>query len=147
MPAKTAAAKPDPAAVAKHAGLVYVHHDKPGITRKRKREALSSTSTSRASRSPTPTTVERINKLVIPPGYKDVWICPNPLRPHPGRRAPTTAGGRSTATTRNGARCGTRRSTTACSTFGKALPKIRARINRDLKLDGLPREKVVAARS
>ena len=32
-------------------------------------------------------TLERIRALAIPPAWTDVWICPDPERPHPGDRA------------------------------------------------------------
>ena len=31
-------------------------------------------------------TLERIRELAIPPAWKEVWICPDPLRAHPGDR-------------------------------------------------------------
>ena len=36
--------------------------------------------------------VARIAGLVIPPAWKDVWISPDPVRPHPGDRASTQRG-------------------------------------------------------
>ena len=133
---------PDPEASAREAGLVYVHHDKPGISRKRKGKGFHYFAVGGA-RITDAETIDRINKLVIPPGYHDVWICPNPrghiqavgtddrgraqYRYHPKWRE-----------VRDEAKYG------RMLAFGKALPKIRGRINRDLKLDGLPREKVLA---
>ncbi len=133
---------PDPEASAREAGLVYVHHDKPGITRKKKGKAFHYFDV-HGKRITDAETIGRINKLAIPPGYHDVWICPNPrghiqavgmddrgrtqYRYHPKWRE-----------VRDEAKYG------RMLAFGKALPKIRARINKDLKLDGLPREKVLA---
>ncbi len=142
MAKEETATVPDPEASAAAAGLVYVHHDKPGITRQRKGKAFHYVDV-HAKRITDPATIDRINKLAIPPGYKDVWICPNPrghiqavgtddrgrtqYRYHPKWRE-----------VRDEAKYG------RMLAFGRALPKLRARINRDLKLDGLPREKVIA---
>jgi DNA topoisomerase-1 len=132
----------DPVASAREAGLVYVHHDRPGITRKRRGKTFHYFDIS-GRRIADAETVERINKLAIPPAYRDVWICPNPrghiqavgtddrgrtqYRYHPRWRE-----------VRDEAKYG------RMLAFGKALPKIRARIRRDLKLPGLPRDKVLA---
>jgi DNA topoisomerase-1 len=88
-------------------------------------------------------TIDRINKLVIPPAYTDVWICPSDrghiqaigrdargrtqYRYHPSWRE-----------VRDEAKYG------RMIAFGMALPKLRRRVNRDLKLPDLPREKVLA---
>ena len=125
------------------AGLVYVHDDDPGIRRRKAGKGF-------AYRAPDgkpltdEKTLDRIRKLVIPPAYTDVWICPDPkghiqatgrdqkgrkqYRYHPKWRAARdeTKYGRMAA-------------------FGRALPSIRKRIDADLKLRGLPREKVLAA--
>ena len=76
----------------------------------------SRSSTPTASASTTREVLTRISELVIPPAWKDVWICPYPERPHPGDRRSTPPGASSTSTTRAGARGATRRSSTRCST-------------------------------
>jgi DNA topoisomerase-1 len=86
----------------------------------------------------------RIRKLAIPPAYTDVWICRyqnghiqaigrdargrKQYRYHPEWRA-----------VRYEAKYG------KMLLFGQRLPAIRARVERDLALPGLPREKVLAA--
>ena len=142
MPKIEQATVPDPETSAREAGLVYVHHDKPGISRKKKGKTFHYFDVG-GKRITDAETVERINKLAIPPGYHDVWICPNAkghiqavgtddrgrtqYRYHPRWRE-----------VRDEAKYG------RMIAFGKALPKLRARIDKDLKLDGLPREKVIA---
>ena len=142
MAATETSVVPDPEASARDAGLVYVHHDKPGITRKRKGKAFQYFDVG-GKRITDAETIDRINKLAIPPAYRDVWVCPNPrghvqavgtddrgrtqYRYHPKWRE-----------VRDEAKYG------RMLAFGKALPKVRARIDKDLKLDGLPREKVLA---
>jgi DNA topoisomerase-1 len=89
-------------------------------------------------------TLARIRKLAIPPAYSDVWICPDPYghiqatgRDAKGRKQyryhpDWTALQAETKFARMAA-------------FGRALPQIRERVNRDLAKPGLPREKVLAA--
>jgi DNA topoisomerase I len=89
-------------------------------------------------------TLDRIKALVIPPAWSDVWICPRAdghiqavgrdnrgrkqYRYHADYRAASDAAkfGRMIA-------------------FGKALPRIRRIVARDLARPGLPRRKVLAA--
>ena len=90
-----------------------------------------------------PRTLARIAKLAIPPAYEDVWICPNP-RGHlqaTGRDARGRKQYRYHADWRE-ARDDHKHS--RMRSFGKALGRLRAAVRRDLKLPGLPREKVLA---
>jgi DNA topoisomerase IB len=87
--------------------------------------------------------LRRISSLAIPPAYRDVWICVDPrghlqatgrdargrkqYRYHPAWRA-----------LRDSAKFD------RMIDFGRALPRLRKRLRRDLALRGLPREKVLA---
>ena len=138
-----ATAKVDPEVSAREAGLVYVHHDKPGFTRVRKGKAFHYFDL-KGKRIADEETVTRINKLAIPPGYKDVWICPNPL----GHIQAVGTDDRGRTQYRYHPKWREARDEVKYHRmleFGRALPKLRARINKDLKLDGLPRAKVIAA--
>jgi DNA topoisomerase-1 len=112
-------------------GLVYVNDESPGISRIRRGDAF-------VYRAPDgrplrdKAQLERIRKLAIPPAYTDVWICPRPnghlqatgrdargrkqYRYHPEWRIARDADkfGRMLA-------------------FGRVLPKVRRRVQRDLK--------------
>ena len=87
--------------------------------------------------------IERINKLAIPPAYTDVWICPDPM----GHMQATGRDARGRKQYRYHARwreirdCNKYERTLA---FGKALPKLRVRLEKNLALRGMPREKVMA---
>ncbi len=132
----------DPVIAARAAGLRYTSDAHPGITRKRSGRAfryLDSDGHAVRERE----TLSRIKSLAIPPAWKDVWICPLPsghlqatgrdekgrkqYRYHPRWRMVRDENkyGRMIA-------------------FGKTLPRIRERTDRDLALPGLPREKVLA---
>jgi DNA topoisomerase-1 len=78
-PASLAAAVADEAvAAAEEAGLRYVSDDKPGYTRKRRGKKFIYFDTE-GKQIKDETRILRLNRLAIPPAYKDVWICPSPI--------------------------------------------------------------------
>jgi DNA topoisomerase-1 len=132
----------DPLKSAKLAGLRYVRDHGPGIRRVTTANGFRYIG---VDGKPVRDKEElrRINALVIPPAWTDVWICPSPhghlqavgrdakgrkqYRYHPHYREvrDQTKFGRMLA-------------------FGAALRKIRRHVTRDLHRPGLPREKVIA---
>jgi DNA topoisomerase-1 len=91
-----------------------------------------------------PAVLERIRKLVIPPAYKDVWIC---LHAN-GHLQATGRDVRGRKQYRYHPRWRTHRDATKFDrmlAFGHALTRIRRRVKRDLRASGLPKEKVLAA--
>ena len=142
LPLKVTLLPSDPYESAKIAGLRYVTDEIRGIKRRRAGAGfryLGPDGVAVRDRE----TLQRIRGLVIPPAWTHVWICPAPsghmqaegydrrgrkqYRYHPLYRAVRDA----TKFTRLVA-------------FGLALPGIRARVREDLKLEGLPRNKVLA---
>ena len=88
-------------------------------------------------------TIRRIRKLAIPPAYEDVWICPHAN----GHLQATGRDARGRKQYRYHAQWREQRDATKFDRmleFGRALPRIRRRVARDLRLRGLPREKVLA---
>lgn len=89
-------------------------------------------------------TLERIAALALPPAWTHVWICPS-ARGHiqaTGR----DARGRKQYRYHDGWRAARDEAKfDRLIAFGRALPKLRARVESDLALRGLPREKVLAA--
>ncbi|HEY2000288.1 MAG TPA: DNA topoisomerase IB [Paraburkholderia sp.] len=88
--------------------------------------------------------IARINALAIPPAYVDVWICADPR----GHLQATGRDARGRKQYRYHPRWRETRDADKyerLAQFGLALPKIRARVARDLKLDGMPCDKVIAA--
>jgi DNA topoisomerase-1 len=86
----------------------------------------------------------RIGRLAIPPAYTDVWICPSPN----GHIQATGRDDRGRKQYRYHDRWRAIRDENKYDRmliFGDALPKIRRHIQADLKLPGLPRNKVLAA--
>jgi DNA topoisomerase-1 len=88
-------------------------------------------------------TLERIRKLAVPPAYTKVWICPDPQ----GHLQATGLDARGRKQYRYHAKWREVRDThkfERMMEFGKTLPRIHRRVARDLKLAGMPREKVLA---
>src|SRR4051812_17938459 len=133
---------PDPVEVAEEAGLRYVSDDQAGYTRKRKGDDFEYFDTAgKAIRDET--RLLRLKRIGIPPAYKDVWICPSAN----GHIQATGRDARGRKQYRYHERWREVRDENKYErmlVFGKALPKIRRRVNRDLKRRGLPREKVLA---
>src|SRR5580658_1560557 len=132
----------DPAQSAKAAGLRYVSDTKPGIQRKRHGKSFRYID---ANGTPVreKDTLARIKSLVIPPAWADVWICPNPN----GHLQATGRDARGRKQSRYHPRWREIRDETKYSRmkiFGEFLPSIRQRVERDLALAGLPREKILA---
>jgi DNA topoisomerase I len=133
---------PDPVEVAEEAGLRYVSDDQPGYTRKRKGDDFDYFDTE-GKRIRDENRLLRIKRIGIPPAYTDVWICPSPN----GHIQATGRDARRRKQYRYHERWREVRDENKYDrmlVFGKALPKIRRRVNRDLKRRGLPREKVLA---
>jgi DNA topoisomerase-1 len=133
----------DPVESAKAAGLRYVSDDMPGLRRRKKGKGFTYVDpkgeTVRDAK-----TLERIRKLAIPPAWTDVWICPQAN----GHLQATGRDARGRKQYRYHAEWRTVRDETKFGKmmlFGEALPRIRARVEEDLALRGLPREKVLAA--
>jgi DNA topoisomerase-1 len=88
-------------------------------------------------------TLARIRKLAIPPAYRDVWICSDDK----GHIQATGIDARGRKQYRYHPKWREVRDAHKFErmiAFGKALPRIHRRISRDLKLPGMPREKVLA---
>jgi DNA topoisomerase-1 len=132
----------DPVESAQAAGLRYVSDTQPGIRRKRAGKGFvylgPEGKTIRDAKE-----LARIRSLAIPPAYTDVWICPSPN----GHIQATGRDARGRKQYRYHPKWREVRDETKFGrmlAFSQALPKIRARLERDLSLPGLPREKVLA---
>lgn len=139
MPARLATPE---VAAARQAGLRYVSDDQPGIARRKAGKGFSyRDADGHAVRDAA--TLARIRALAIPPAYTEVWIC-------------ALANGHLQATGRDARRRKQYRYHADWArvrgdgkfdrviAFGQALPTLRRRLRRDLKLPGLPQDKVLA---
>ncbi|WP_298653345.1 DNA topoisomerase IB [uncultured Proteiniphilum sp.] len=139
---KTADILNDPVKVAKAAHLVYVTDtDTPGISREKRGKSFYYLLEGKEVKNQE--VLDRINKLVIPPAWKDVWICTL----ENGHLQVTGIDTKKRKQYRYHPAWVALRSHTKYShmiRFVHALPGIRLRMEKDLALEGLPREKVLA---
>src|SRR6266567_1223547 len=132
----------DPVDAAEEAGLRHVSDDRPGYRRKANGDHFEYLDTE-GKRIRDEQRLLRIKRLAIPPAWTDVWICPS-------------ANGHIQATGRDARRRKQYRyherwreirdenKFERLTDFAKALPNIRRRVAWDIKLPGLPRQKVLA---
>ncbi len=133
----------DPRHAARMAGLRYVDPASPGIRRVRHGDKFSYRfDTGRPVTDPD--TLIRIRSLVIPPAWKDVWICPH-SNGHLQAIGYDARGRRQYRYHANWRAHRDLAKYTHIIDFARKLPEIRARARRDLRKPGLPREKVLAA--
>ena len=130
------------AAAAEAAGLRYVTDSAPGITRRRAGKGFSYRD---AHGRPITDARElaRLRALAVPPAWTGVWICPDPR----GHVQATGRDARGRKQYRYHAEWRAIRDAHKFDRiliFARALPRIRARIDADLRRHGLPREKVLA---
>lgn len=131
-----------PTEFAKVAALRYVSDSDPGIRRRRRGSGFQYIGVSgRVIRDPA--TLKRIRALVLPPAWKNVWICADSA----GHIQAIGFDARGRKQYRYHVRWREVRDEAKfgrLALFGKSLPRIRRRVRRDLKRRGLPREKVLA---
>jgi DNA topoisomerase-1 len=133
---------PDPRLETRAMGLVYVNDAQPGLRRVRRGKGFSYRD---AEGRPVKDREElaRIRALAIPPAYTRVWICSNPR----GHLQATGRDARGRKQYRYHRRWREYRDLDKFDrivAFGRALPALRRRVRRDLSLDGLPRDKLLA---
>jgi DNA topoisomerase-1 len=129
--------------MASRAGLIYVSDTMQGYRRqrsgKRFRYLLPDSRPLKAAAE-----LKRIIRLAIPPAYENVWICADP-------RGHLQATGRDARGRKQYRYHSDWRSVRddakfdRMTTFAGALPRLRRKLARDLALEGLPRQKVLAA--
>ena len=132
----------DPIESARAAGLRYVTDARLGIRRKQCRGGFRFVDPQgRPVRDAE--TLKRIKSLVIPPAWTRVWVCPL----ENGHLQATGRDARGRKQSRYHPRWREVRDENKYERmplFGDALPKIRERVEHDLALPGLPREKILA---
>ncbi len=132
----------NPAAAANDAGLYYVNDNRLGYRRRANGNGFEYLDTE-AKRIRDKQRLLRIKRLAIPPAWTDVWICPSPN----GHIQATGRDARGRKQYRYHDRWREVRDENKfgrLTEFAKALPNIRRRITGDMKLNGLPHEKILA---
>jgi DNA topoisomerase-1 len=123
--------------------LHYVDDSKAGITRRKVRhgwgywDAKDKRITDRDE-------IERLNRIGMPPAYSDVWFCPDP-RGHIQATGYDDKGRKQYRYHGDFREAQEAAKFDRCAAFGEHLPRLRARVEDDLKLRGLSKEKAVAA--
>src|SRR5438552_13706304 len=133
----------DSAEAAEEAGLHYVSDDRPGYTRRANNGEFEYLDTEGKTIGDEQRLL-RIKRLAIPPAWTDVWICPSPS----GHIQATGRDARGRKQYRYHDRWREVRDETKYERmlpFGKALPRLRARVRGDLDRPGSPRAKVLGA--
>jgi DNA topoisomerase-1 len=129
-------------AAAAEAGLRYVADNSPGYSRTANGEHFKYLDT-QGKPIRDEERLLRIKRLAIPPAWIDVWICPSPL----GHIQATGRDARRRKQYRYHERWRELRDENKfdrLAEFANALSKIRRRVAQDIRLPGLPREKVLA---
>ncbi len=140
--AKLAKLKDDPEATAAIADLIYYTDSQPGIRREKAADGFRYFRGQKEISSPS--TLTRIQKLAIPPAWDDVWICPQAN----GHLQATGIDARGRKQYRYHPRWNTLRNNTKFHhllQFGNALPTLRQKLQHDLSLPGIPKEKLLAS--
>jgi len=123
--------------------LRYTDHDAPGITRKRIGRAWGYFD-AKGKRITDRDEIDRLNAVGLPPAYEDAWFCPDP----DGHIQATGVDARGRKQYRYHKDFRARQEAdkyAGCLEFGKALAKIRRRVDKDLKRRKLDKDRVVAA--
>ena len=123
--------------------LVHVEDGQPGITRKKSGRGWAYFDPD-GKRIAKRAEIDRLNKIALPPAYTDAWFCPDPnghilatgfddkgrkqYRYHPDYRTYQEA-----------------EKFDQCLAFGKLLPKVRKRVEKDLADRALSRERAIAS--
>jgi DNA topoisomerase-1 len=132
----------DPEATARAVKLIYVSDSQEGIRRLRNGKGFKYVYQNKAVKNKED--LERIKKLVLPPAWEDVWICPKPN----GHLQATGKDVKNRKQYKYHSLWNELRNQTKfyrLLQFGKALPLIRKKVDKDLSLSGMPRDKVLAA--
>jgi DNA topoisomerase I len=133
---------PDRAESARAASLRYVTDTTPGISRRKRGTGFEYIDpTGKIIRDPEE--LQRFKSLAIPPAWREVWICPV----RNGHLQATGRDAKGRKQHRYHPRWREIRDENKYGrilAFAKALPVIREKVNNDLRLPGLPREKILA---
>ncbi|KST63601.1 DNA topoisomerase IB [Mastigocoleus testarum] len=137
-----AALATEPTESAEIVGLLYVNDKTPGVSRQRRGRGFCYYDT-QGNKIDCEDELNRIKAIVIPPAWKEVWICPHPQ----GHLQATGRDEKRRKQYRYHKLWRKIRSQTKFNrtiAFGLALPKIRQQVEKDLRKHGLPKEKVLA---
>ncbi|WBH16185.1 DNA topoisomerase IB [Sphingomonas radiodurans] len=125
------------------AAIIYHDDEEPGITRRKMRHGWGYFDPAGA-RITDRDEIERLNAIGLPPAYRDAWFCPDPN----GHIQAVGWDEKGRKQYRYHAEFRAAREDekyNLCGSFGRALPKLRARVEVDLASRGHSKEKTIAA--
>jgi DNA topoisomerase I len=114
----------------------------PGITRRRRGRGFEYLD-EEGRRIVDAAVMDRIRELAIPPAWEEVWICPHPTG-HLQATGQDAAGRKQYLYHRRWRQRRDRQKFDEMLHFARALPRIRRRVEADLALPGMPRERALA---
>jgi DNA topoisomerase-1 len=132
----------DPKKSARAVGLRYVNDDIPGIRRQRRGRGFSYVNVD-GELIDDPEERQRIERLVIPPAWTDVWISPL-ANSHLQATGRDDKGRKQYRYHPQWSEVRSQTKYNRLLRFGESLPSIRTQVEQDLALRGLPRQKVLA---
>jgi DNA topoisomerase-1 len=128
--------------ILKEVHLRYSNDKKPGYTRKLSGDRFIYFNTD-GKRIADKDIIDRINKLVIPPGYKNVWICPYP-NGHIQATGYDDRGRKQYRYHPLWIKMSQGEKYTQIANFAKKLPSIRSKVRADMQASKMTREKILA---
>jgi DNA topoisomerase I len=114
----------------------------PGITRRRRGKGFEYLD-EEGRRITEPSVLERIRELAIPPAWREVWICPWPMG-HIQATGLDAAGRKQYRYHDRWRERRDREKFDSMVQFARALPTLRRRVERDLRIEGMPPERAIA---
>jgi DNA topoisomerase-1 len=114
----------------------------PGIRRRRRGKGFEYLDKD-GKRITEPTVLDRIRELAIPPAWEDVWVCPYPMG-HIQATGVDAAGRKQYRYHDRWRERRDREKFDEMLEFARTLPKLRKRVDKDLMLAGMPRERALA---
>jgi DNA topoisomerase I len=114
----------------------------PGIRRRRRGKGFEYLDDD-GRRVTAPSMLERIRELAIPPAWEEVWICPYPMG-HIQATGTDVAGRKQYRYHDRWRERRDREKFDEMCSFARSLPRMRGRVEKDLALDGMPRDKGLA---
>jgi DNA topoisomerase-1 len=128
---------------ARAVGLRYVNDDEPGITRRRAGKSFSYQSPD-GTRITDEDELRRIKSIAVPPAWTDVWICRS-ARGHIQATGRDARGRKQYRYHKLWSQTRDEAKFERTIAFARALPRLRRRVDKDLRRKRVPRDKVLAA--
>jgi DNA topoisomerase I len=123
--------------------LIFCDHTMPGITRRKVRHGWGYWDPD-GNRITDRDEIDRLNKIALPPAYTDAWFSPDPN----GHLLATGIDARGRKQYRYNPHFRSHRETEkfdSCASFGRLLPLIRKRVDKDLRSTKLSRNRAIAS--